>query len=42
LSDETLAYGFYTQEEIQQMDIMANSVQRILDAFTHATESFIR
>jgi ADP-ribose pyrophosphatase YjhB (NUDIX family) len=42
LSDETLAYGFYTQEEIQQMDVLANSVQRIQDAFTHASESFIR
>jgi hypothetical protein len=42
LSDETLAYGYYSQAEIVQMDVMANHVQRIQDAFTHATESFIR
>jgi ADP-ribose pyrophosphatase YjhB (NUDIX family) len=42
LSDETLAYGYYSQTEIAQMEVMVNHLQRIEDAFAHASESFIR
>jgi ADP-ribose pyrophosphatase YjhB (NUDIX family) len=42
LSDETTAFGFYSLAEIQQMKVLANSVQRIYDAFDHQLKTYIR
>jgi 8-oxo-dGTP pyrophosphatase MutT (NUDIX family) len=41
LSDETTAYGFYSLAEIQEMTVLANSVQRIYDAFDHQPQAYI-
>ena len=42
LSHETLAYGYYTQDEIAQMDLMLNHVQRIADVYARQATPFIR
>lgn len=42
LSDETTAFGYFSREEIQQLDMLLNHLPRIKDAFTGQPESFIR
>jgi 8-oxo-dGTP pyrophosphatase MutT (NUDIX family) len=42
INEESTAYGFFSFEETQQMKILANSVQRIADAFTHHLQAYIR
>ncbi len=42
LSDETTAFGYFSREEIQQLDMLINHLPRIEDAFRNQPESFIR
>lgn len=42
LSDETTAYGFFSRDEIAQMDIIAPHVERIGDAWEMRDIPFIR
>lgn len=42
LSDETTAFGYFSREDIQQLDMLLNHLPRIEDAFSGQQESFIR
>lgn len=42
LSDETTAFGFFTQEQIQSMDILHNHLERIEDAFKRNSDIEIK
>lgn len=42
LSDETTAFGYFSREDIQQLDMLLNHLPRIEDAFSGQPESFIR
>jgi 8-oxo-dGTP pyrophosphatase MutT (NUDIX family) len=42
INEESTAYGFFTFAETQQMKVLANSVQRIADAFAHSSQAYIR
>lgn len=42
LSDETTAYGFFSLEEINGMELLDQHRERILDAFANQTAAFIR
>jgi 8-oxo-dGTP pyrophosphatase MutT (NUDIX family) len=42
INEESTAYGFFSFEETQQMKILANSVQRIQDAFCRRLQAYIR
>lgn len=42
LSDETTAYGYFSRQDMQSMDMLANHVQRIADAYSGETTTFIR
>lgn len=42
LSNETLAYGYFAPEEIAQLPIMLNHVQRIEDIFARQPTPFLR
>lgn len=42
LSDETTAYGFFSLEEINEMELLDQHRERIFDAFASQTAAFIR
>ena len=42
LSDETTEFGYFTPDEIKQMDVMDNHVQRIADALAAQSQAFLR
>jgi ADP-ribose pyrophosphatase YjhB (NUDIX family) len=42
LSDETIAFGYFTPTEIQAMDVMENNFEYIYDAFAAQPSSFVR
>jgi ADP-ribose pyrophosphatase YjhB (NUDIX family) len=42
LSNETTEFGYFTPDEIRQMDLMDNHVQRIADALAAQPEAFLR
>ncbi len=42
LSDETLAYGYFSQAEIAQLDIIDPHVERIRDAFAQPEQTVVR
>ena len=42
LSCETTEYGYFSYQEIQELDLLLNHVQRIKDAYTGETKTFIR
>ncbi len=42
LSCETTEYGYYSYQEIQEMDLLLNHVQRIKDAYSEEMMTFIR
>ncbi len=42
LSDETLAFGYFTPQEIDQLDVMENHRERIADALAGLPAPFIR
>ena len=42
LSDETTAFGFYTIAEAQQMTLLSNTLQRMVDAFSHQEKTYVR
>ena len=42
LSNETTEFGYFTPDEIKQMDLMDNHVQRIADALAAQPEAFLR
>jgi 8-oxo-dGTP pyrophosphatase MutT (NUDIX family) len=42
LSNETLAYGYFSEEEIAGLDLIATHRQRIKDAFTYQEPAYIR
>ena len=42
LSCETTEYGFFSYQEIQEMDLLLNHVQRIKDAYSGEMTTFIR
>jgi len=42
LSDETSDCGFFTLDEIENMDIMGRHKERILDTLANQREAFIR
>ena len=42
LSDETSDWGYYSLEEISQLDMLLNHYTRIQDAFTAQREAFVR
>ena len=42
LSCETTEYGFFSYQEIQEMDLLMNHVQRIKDAYSGEKTTFIR
>lgn len=42
LSDETLEYGYFSWQEIQQLDIIENHRERIADAFAGNPTTFVR
>jgi len=42
LSDETTEFGYYTPDEIRQMDVMESHLQRIEDALASQIATFIR
>lgn len=41
-TDEAVSIGYFTQEEATAMDVMANHVERIRDAFDYERSPFIR
>ncbi len=41
-SHEVNEFGYFSKEEIEKLDLMTNHHQRILDAFEHRQEAFIR
>jgi 8-oxo-dGTP pyrophosphatase MutT (NUDIX family) len=42
LSDETTAFGWYTVDEIEKMEIILDHRQRVLDTLAAQSEAFIR
>jgi 8-oxo-dGTP pyrophosphatase MutT (NUDIX family) len=42
LSDETTGFGYFTLDEIEQMDLMEHHRERLADALTGRSETFIR
>lgn len=42
LSDETSDFGYFTMEEIEQMDMLGRHKERILDTLANKKEAFIR
>jgi hypothetical protein len=42
LSDETIAFGYFSLPEIESMDIMEPHLERIRDALAARKETFIR
>ena len=42
LSCETTEYGYFSYQEIQTLDMLLNHVQRIKDAYSGETTTFIR
>lgn len=42
LSDETTAYGYFSLEEMENMDVMENHHERIVDAMAQQIQPFIR
>lgn len=42
LSCETTEYGYFSYQEIQEMDLLLNHVQRIKDAYSREMMTFIR
>ncbi len=42
LSCETTEYGYFSYQEIQELDLLLNHVQRIKDAYSEEMTTFIR
>jgi 8-oxo-dGTP pyrophosphatase MutT (NUDIX family) len=42
LSNETTEYGYFSSEQIQELDMLQNHIQRIRDALTFSTIVYIR
>ena len=42
LSCETTEYGYFSYQEIQELDLLLNHAQRIEDAYSGQTTTFIR
>jgi ADP-ribose pyrophosphatase YjhB (NUDIX family) len=42
LSDETTEYGYFSYQEIQELDLLLNHAQRIKDTYSEKTATFIR
>jgi ADP-ribose pyrophosphatase YjhB (NUDIX family) len=42
LSDETTEVGYFSQGEIETLDLMENHVERIIDAFADQVATFVR
>lgn len=42
LSDETTAYGYFSLEEMADIDVMENHYERIVDAMAQQTQPFLR
>jgi 8-oxo-dGTP pyrophosphatase MutT (NUDIX family) len=42
LSDETTEYGYFSYQEIQELDLLLNHARRIKDAYSGKTTTFIR
>ena len=42
LSDETSDYGYFTMEEIEELEMLGRHKERILDTLIHQKEAFIR
>ena len=42
LSDETTAYGYFSQEEIEDLDLMEHHYERIADAFSAQKTTVVR
>lgn len=42
LNSEVSEFGYFSLEEIEGLDLLLNHHQRILDAFTHRPEAYIR
>lgn len=42
LSSETTEYGYFSYQEIQALDLLSNHIQRIEDAYSRETATFIR
>ena len=41
-SDETTEFGYYLQEQIDSMDVMESSLERVVDAFAGQKTAFVR
>ena len=41
-TDEAVSVGYFTREQVEEMDVMANHVERIRDAFDYEQSAFIR
>lgn len=42
LSEETIAFGYFSRPEIAQLDLIADQVVRVADAFADQETTFIR
>ena len=42
LSDETTEYGYYSLDEMKQMDLMEHHLERIIDALTSQEAAIVR
>ena len=42
LSDETTAFGFFSPKQMESMDVMESSYDRVEDAFAGQEEAFVR
>ena len=42
LSDETLEYGYFSWQEVEQVDVIENHRERIADAFAGNITTFVR
>ncbi len=42
LSDETTAYGYFSLDEMENMDVMENHHERIVDAMAQQIQPFLR
>ena len=42
LSPETTEYGYFSYQEIQELDLLSNHTQRIKDAYSEEMATFIR
>ena len=42
LSNETIAYGYFSREGLSEIDLMEHHVERIADAFANEISAFIR